>query len=119
VFFGYRDTFLAPPGVMPVCRFYAGGIIDSHFFTANPAECAFVQQRWSGTWLLESPAAFFIEVPDATGACRPGAIPVYRFFNNRMDANHRHTPDLSVKRAMINRNWVPEGVNGVAFCSPI
>jgi subtilisin family serine protease len=119
VFFGYLDAFLAPPGVMPVCRFYAGGGIDSHFFTASPAECQFVQQRWSGTWFLESPAAFYIEVPDGTGACRAGTIPIYRFFDNRQDANHRHTPDLSVKRAMINRGWIPEGINGVAFCSPI
>ena len=119
VFFGYLDAFLAPPGVRPVCRFYAGGIINSHFFTASAAECQFVQQHWAGTWFLETPAAFFIEVPNGEGACRDGTIPVYRFFDNRQDANHRHTPDLSVKRAMINRGWVPEGVNGVAFCSPI
>jgi len=119
VFFGYLDAFLAPPGVRPVCRFYAGGIINSHFFTASAAECQFVQQHWAGTWFLETPAAFYIEVPDGEGACRDGTIPVYRFFDNRQDANHRHTPDLSVKRAMINRGWVPEGVNGVAFCSPI
>jgi len=118
VFFAYRDTFLAPPGVQPVCRFYAGGIINSHFFTANASECQFVQSFWSGTWFLESPAAFFIEVPDFTGTCREGTIPVHRFFNNRQDANHRHTPDLSVGRGMINRGWVPEGNGGVAFCSP-
>ena len=116
VFFAYQDQFLAPPCVMPVCRFAAGGIINSHFLSANPAECQFVQQRWAGTWNLESPSTFFIEVPDASGACRAGTIPIHRFFNNRQDANHRHTPDLSVKRAMINRNWIPEGI---AFCSPI
>ena len=119
VFFAYRDAFLAPPGVQPVCRFKAEGIINSHFFTANPAECQFVQQRWAGVWNLESPAIFLIEVPDAAGTCRAGTIPIHRFFNNRQDANHRHTPDLSVKRAMQNRNWVPEGNNGVVFCSPI
>jgi serine protease len=119
VFFGYLDTFLAPPAVRPVCRFFAGGSINSHFFTASTAECLFIQQRWAGTWLLESQAAFYIEVPDGTGTCRDGTIPIYRFFDNRQDANHRHTPDLSVKRAMINRGWVPEGINGVAFCSPI
>ena len=37
VFFAYPDSFLAPPAVQPVCRFYAGGLIDSHFFTANAA----------------------------------------------------------------------------------
>ena len=119
VFFAYRDPFLAPPGVRPVCRFKAEGIIQSHFFTASAEECQFVQTRWAGTWTLESPSIFLIEVPDAAGICRAGTIPIYRFFNNRMDANHRHTPDLSVKRAMINRHWVPEGANGVAFCSPI
>ena len=119
VFFAYPGTLLAPPGVKPVCRFFAGGIINSHFFTADAAECQFVQTRWAGTWILESPAAFWIETPDATGACREGTIPIYRFFNNRQDANHRHTPDLSVRRAMNNRGWVPEGINGVAFCSPI
>ena len=119
VFFAYPDSFLAPPGVKPVCRFYAGGIIDSHFFTASAAECQFVLMRWAGTWQLESPAVFWIETPDANGACREGTIAIYRFFNNRLDANHRLTPDLSVRRAMNNRSWVPEGDNGVAFCSPI
>ena len=119
VFFAYPGPILAPPGVRPVCRFYAGGLIDSHFFTANAAECQFVVARWPGVWNLELPEAFWIEVPDAFGNCRDGTIPIHRFFNNRRDANHRHTPDLSVRRAMINRGWVPEGAGGVAFCSPI
>ena len=119
VFFAYPGSFLAPPSVQPVCRFFAGGLINSHFFTASAAECQFVAARWPGTWILESNAAFWIEVPDANGACREGTIPIYRFFNNRQDANHRHTPDLSVRRAMVNRGWVPEGPNGVALCSPI
>lgn len=119
VFFAYPGTFLAPPGVQPVCRFAAGGLIQSHFFTANAAECQFVQARWPGVWFLEQPAAFYIEVPDSFGNCRDGTIPVYRFFNNRQDANQRHTPDLSVRRAMTNRGWVPEGAGGIAFCSPV
>jgi hypothetical protein len=46
---------------------------------------------------------------------------VFRFFNNRQDANQRHTVDLSVRRAMLNRAWVPQGVgaNNVIFCTPI
>jgi len=119
VFFAYPGTFLAPPGVQPVCRFAAGGLIQSHFFSASAAECSFVQARWPGVWNLELTAAFYIEVPDGFGNCRDGTIPVYRFFNNRHDANHRHTPDLSVRRAMVNRSWVPEGNGGIAFCSPV
>ena len=55
------------------------------------------------------------------GNCQAGTLPVYRFFDNRNDANHRYTVDLTVRRAMINRKWVPEGSgpNAVAFCSPV
>ena len=50
-----------------------------------------------------------------------GSIPVYRFFNNRNDANMRHTRDLTVRREMLNKQWAPNGFgpNGVAFCSPV
>ncbi len=122
VFYGFFDPYYAPDA-MPVCRFYAGAdvFINSHFFTADPNECEFVLTHWPGVWNLENGAAFWIEVPDAAGNCPAGRIPVYRFFNNRRDANHRYTLDLSVKRAMVNRGWVPEGTgpNNVAFCSPI
>jgi len=55
------------------------------------------------------------------GNCRAGTLPVYRFFDNRNDANHRYTINLSVRRAMLNRGWAPEGLgpNAVAFCTPI
>ena len=120
VFYAYADAIFAPPGVQPVCRFFAGGVINSHYYTANAAECQFVQQHWAGTWFLETAAAFFVLVPDAAGTCPANTLPVYRFFNNRNDANHRYTLDLSVRRAMINRQWIPEGngANSVVFCSP-
>ena len=53
--------------------------------------------------------AFYIQVPDALGRCPAKTLPVYRFFDNRRDANHRYTVDLSMRRAMINRAWAPEG----------
>ena len=120
-FYAYPAAFPAPPGVQPVCRFYAAGLINSHYYTASASECQFVQQRWAGTWNLETPAAFFVPVSDADGNCPSQTLPVYRFFDNRQDANHRYTVDLSIRRAMINRQWVPEGAgpNGVAFCSPV
>jgi hypothetical protein len=75
----------------------------------------------SGTWTLQNPAAFWVLPAEPDGRCAIGMLPVYRFDNNRRDFNQRHTIDLSVKRAMINRAWVPDGAgkNGVAFCSPI
>ena len=118
-FYAYLSPLTAPPDSRPVCRFFATGLINSHFFTASASECAFVLAHWPDTWFLETPASFYIQVPDRDGNCPVGTLPVYRFFNNRNDANHRYTVDLSVRRAMLNRAWVPEGVgpNSVAFCS--
>ena len=122
VFYAWTNPLLAPPGAQPVCRFYSPlTLIDSHFYTASASECQFIVNRWRGTWLLENAAAFYVLTPDAGGQCPAGSLPVYRFFDNRQDANHRHTIDLTVRRAMINRAWVPEGTgaSSVAFCSPI
>jgi serine protease len=123
VFYAWTEPAYAPADVFPqpVCRFYAGPAqqIDSHWFSADPVECNTVLAQSPG-WQLQTSAAFFVEMPDFAGQCRAGTLPVYRFFNNRRDANQRHTVDLSVKRAMINRAWVPDGkgANGAAFCSP-
>jgi serine protease len=121
VFFAWVDPALAPANAQPVCRFYSPlPLIDSHFYTASASECLFVQLHWPGVWLFENPAAFYVLLPDAFGNCPAGTLPVYRFFDNRQDANHRYTVNLSVRRAMINRKWVPEGTgpNAVSFCSP-
>lgn len=123
VFYAWIDGAYAPPDAFaqPVCRFYAGPEqqIDSHWFSADQYECSTVLSQ-SPAWRLQTSAAFWVEMPDLDGQCRAGTLPVYRFFNNRRDANQRHTVDLSVKRAMINRAWVPDGkgANGAAFCAP-
>ena len=122
-FYAYPDSQVAPPGSQPVCRFYASAavFIDSHYYSADTNECIAVLLNWPGMWTLETASAFYIPVPDAQGACPANTLPVYRFFDNRRDANHRYTVDLSVRRAMLNRAWAAEGkgANGVAFCSPI
>jgi subtilisin family serine protease len=122
LFFAWLDPSLAPLDAVPVCRFYSPlPLIDSHFFTAFADECNFVISHWANVWLLESTAAFYVVPADAFGNCRAGTLPVYRFFDNRNDANHRYTINLSVRRAMLNRGWAPEGIglNAVAFCTPI
>jgi serine protease len=121
VFYAWADPALAPPGAKPVCRFYAGGLFNSHYFTADAFECQFIIVTWPGVWLLETFAAFYVVLPDGNGQCPAGMLPVYKFFDGRQDANQRHTIDLSVQRAMINRAWVPQGFgpNHVAFCSPV
>ncbi|HTQ00686.1 MAG TPA: S8 family peptidase [Casimicrobiaceae bacterium] len=120
-FYAYLNPAVAPPGSQPVCRFYASAAvqINSHWYSANLDECLFVLLNWPGIWNLETANAFYIQVPDANGNCPSGTLPVYRFFDNRRDANHRYSVDLSVRRAMVNRAWAPEGAgpNGIAFCS--
>ncbi len=122
VFYAWPNAAVAPPNAVPVCRFYAPSpLIDSHFYTPFASECQYVITHDAGTWVLENPAAFYVLLPDAGGNCQAGTVPVYRFFDNRNDANHRYSIDLTVRRAMINRSWVPEGEgpNAVIFCSPI
>ncbi len=59
------SVFLADPStggvqapVTPVCRFYGlpSAGLDTHFFSASPAECAAVEAKWPNIWLLESSA---------------------------------------------------------------
>jgi serine protease len=121
LFFAWTDPVLAPLVAQPTCRFYAGGLLATHYYTAVASECQYLVTHSMGVWSLENPAAFYVLFPDANGNCQVGTLPVYKFFNNRIDANQRHTIDLSVRRAMINRAWVPQGFgpNHVAFCTPV
>ncbi|HZI84284.1 MAG TPA: hypothetical protein VFF44_10245 [Casimicrobiaceae bacterium] len=115
----------ATPGSTPVCRFYgspAAGL-DSHFYSASPAECQMVLQRFPTAWLLESYDVFEVFLPDlATGQCPTGSIPVYRAWNTRADSNHRYTTDLTVLQAMLAKGYVAEGYGPgpapTAMCSP-
>jgi hypothetical protein len=121
------DAAAAPgAGLSPVCRFYIPPVHgDSHFFSASDAECAAVVAKvpadpnFSG-YIEETPAAFFIALPDtATGACPAGTAPVYRLWNHRADSNHRYTADPATRDAMLARGYVAEGYGplGVALCT--
>jgi hypothetical protein len=127
---GQSFKVLANPtsgGVNPVCRFSipaAHG--DSHFFSASPAECASIAQlaatdpNYSG-YILESPAVFFVALPDtATGACPSATVPVYRLWNQRTDSNHRYTTSIAIKAQMIAQGYAAEGygLDAVSMCTP-
>jgi hypothetical protein len=106
----------------PVCRFYgkpeAG--LDSHFYSAAPAECQAVIDQFSSAWIYESGNVFETYLPSATnGSCPENTMPVYRVYNNRQDVNHRYTTSINVRSQMINAGWVPEGYGGntVAMCA--
>jgi len=106
----------------PVCRYYgrpeAG--LDSHFYSASPAECAEVAARYGDEWQLESPEVFVVALPDPqTGACPSGTLPVYRVFNGRRDANHRYMTSLAVRATMLSAGGIAEGYgpDAVALCA--
>jgi hypothetical protein len=99
---------------VPVSRFYTH-IGNTHFYTADPAEAAGLEQPQSG-WILEQ-REFRIPVPDATGQCAAGLVPVFRLYNHRAvyhDANHRYVTDAGERERMIALGWIDEGVR---FCA--
>lgn len=112
----------------PVCRYYIPPQHgDSHFFSADPNECAAVLQRtmtdpnYSG-YVAESPNVFYIGLPDTgTGACPAGTVPVYRLWNNRADSNHRYTTSTTVVAQMLAKGYVQEGYgpNAVIMCATL
>jgi hypothetical protein len=105
-------------GCAPVARFYGtpGVGPNSHFYTASVAEAEFVR-RFDPGWMLESLAAFTVQLPDSAGSCPAAApVPVIRFYNNRWmsnDSNHRYVTRPEDRAEMAGRGWIEEGV---AFC---
>ncbi len=107
-------------GASPVCRFYLPAPLDSHFYSASPAECSIVKQTYP-TFVFEASNVFFIALPDASsGACPSGTRPVYRLYNHRADVNHRYTTDPEIKAQMISLGYIAEGYGPSAtiMCAP-
>ena len=107
----------------PVCRYYGRPDkgIDSHFYSASPAECAAVAIQFGDSWTLETSQAFFVYPADAaTGQCPNATVPVFRLYNALANANHRYTTSAEIRAQMIAQGWVPEGygAQAVAFCVP-
>src|SRR5690349_607372 len=82
-FLAYADAASAPAGATPVCRFYVQPAFgDSHFYSADPAECAATQAEFPTQWVPESAAVFYVVPADrTTGACPSNSHAVYRFLN--------------------------------------
>lgn len=114
-FAAYASAAEAPAGALPVCRFYGtpGKGPNSHFYTANAAECEGVKA--DPGWTYEG-LAFYVAVPTG-GQCGSGTEPVYRNYNQRWqqnDSNHRYTTDQAVYNQMTAAGWSAEGV---VFCA--
>lgn len=105
----------AGSGRAPVCRFFGEfPPKSSHFYTANPEECA--KLRSGAVWTFEG-IAFYAPVPsDAT--CGAGTTPVYRAYNGGRGGapNHRFTTSEAIQADMLRDGYSDEGV---AFCAPV
>ena len=100
----------------PLFRFYGSPGVgpNSHFFTADRAECG--QVRNDIGWRFEQ-APFRVWNARA-GACPAQSLAVHRLYNGRAaqnDSNHRYTTRQPIVDAMRAAGWIHEGVT---FCVP-
>jgi murein DD-endopeptidase MepM/ murein hydrolase activator NlpD len=128
------DRSVSLAGVSPVCRFY-GSVNpgpNSHFYTADPAECAQLKAIQAQTpasqprWNYEE-TAFAAYLP-VGGMCPTNApFPIYRAYNQhhgeivngtRQDSNHRSTTLMSSYYQMGGQGWALEGVVMCAEAKP-
>ncbi len=103
----------------PVCRFYGDFSLgpNSHFYTANAAECAQIKSQQkpkpytAPQWNFEE-NAFAVTLPNAAG-CSLTETPIYRLYNNRFaqnDSNHRYVTSAALYEQMRSKGWAGEGV---------
>ena len=105
------------PGLSPVCRFYGtpGVGPNSHFYTADSAECALV--KTDPGWFFEGIGFYIAQA--AGGQCGAATTAVYRSYNNgfvRNDSNHRFTVDYTVFSKSRSFGYAPEGA---VMCAPL
>jgi len=126
-FLAYTDSASVPAGTVPspVCRFYvAPQFGDSHFYSADPDECASTAQKFAGQWIFESSTVFYIALPNKTsGACPAATHPIFSFLNAANGLHHRYTAEVDVRDSIIqDGGWTQEGYgnppNQVVMCSP-
>lgn len=121
-----------PADSVPVCRFFGtdqyrgdGTRIgpNSHFYTGDPAECAYVKTAWPAVaadgrsypaWTYEGDA-FAVKLASG-GPCAAGTEALYRAYNDGAggDPNHRYVVDPRLLEGM--PGWVFEGA---VMCHPV
>ena len=113
----------ATPMSVPVCRLYGNPDygLNTHFYSASPAECADTLRNWPAQWALESSNVFRMALPDMmSGACPVGTMSVFRTWNQRADTNHRYTTDPAIQMGMMIHGGMAESYGNppVVMCSP-
>ena len=116
-------------GEVPVCRFYGPGP-NSHFFTADAAECA--QVKRDPGWVFEA-NAYNVRVPSGQ-SCPSNTIAILRTYNNGFvsnNSNHRYVTSPYIYQWMQTQPSVaavyigrPESATrwsgeGTVMCAPI
>jgi len=121
-----------PADAVPVCRFFgtdqyrANGTRigpNSHFYTADPAECTFVKTGYQAvaangisypSWTYEGDA-FAVKLA-VGGTCPGGTVPLYRAYNDgaRGDPNHRYSSNTTLLTSLVG--WSFEGL---VMCVPV
>jgi hypothetical protein len=112
----------APAGANAICRFFNDHFApkSSHFYAPHGLGCEATLAQFPD-WRLEDDNLFDAMLPDATGACPAGTIPVYRMYNQGMGGapNHRFVTSLTERQKMIDQGFVAEGAGiGVGMCVP-
>jgi hypothetical protein len=120
-FNGYANA-TAPAGSVAICRFFNATFApkSSHFYAPHGLGCEVTLASFPD-WKLEDDKLFNSMLPDASGTCPAGTIPVYRLYNNGMGGapNHRFVTSLAERQTMISKGYVPEGNGiGVGMCAP-
>ena len=108
---GYMAMSPTPP-LSPVCRYYGlpSAGLNTHFYSVNAAECAYVAQTWPDKWIEERSRAFdVLHLSPDSGRCASGTVPVIRFWNGQFDVNHRYVVTSNAENDMIAKGWVREG----------
>ena len=105
----------ANAAAVPTCRFFSTAFTprSSHFYTPSASECLFLQTdpASAAAWQLETGAAFYVQLTDASGNCPAGTAPLYRVFNNGLGGapNHRFTASRAIRDQMVALGWSAEG----------
>lgn len=112
----------APAATVGICRFFNDHFlgVSTHFYAPHGAGCETTITQFPD-WTLESAQLFNAYVPDLSGNCPTGSVPVYRLFNNGQGGapNHRFTTSLAVRQTMIDAGYTPEGFGiGIGMCVP-
>jgi len=120
-FNGYVNA-TAPASSVAICRFFNSTFApkSSHFYAPHGLGCEATLASFPD-WKMEDDKLFNSMLPDASGACPGGTVPVYRLYNNGMGGapNHRFVISLAERQKMMTKGFVPEGNGiGVGMCVP-